>query len=342
MRESLRRLASDEGVERRGRSAGSRRVRVELLSTEHITVDIDRKARGGDLLDKVCECLDLEERDYFGLQCTQRGDPRIWVDLNKRLSKTFRNEPWDVRFAVKFYPPEPADLRDDTTRYQVALAVRRDLMEGRLTCSAITYALLSSYVLQAELGDREQCAALSSALHQHRAAPVGAITPELEANIDELYRKHKGQTPAEAELNYLETAKRLPLYGAELHAAADARDAPLALAVCHHGLSVYRDGVMMNRFPWAMISKLSYKSRVFCVRLRAGECEPASTALCFRLAAARAACRLWRAAVEAHMFYRRESPVVVDRVPGLSRLGSRRLSCRRTLRQLREHTPTAA
>lgn len=45
------------------------------------------------------------------------------------------DEPWDVRFAAKFYPPEPSELRDDHSRYQLGLAIRRDLMEG--LCSVL-------------------------------------------------------------------------------------------------------------------------------------------------------------------------------------------------------------
>ncbi|CAG9793121.1 unnamed protein product [Diatraea saccharalis] len=179
MRESLRRLASEEECMyggARGAGAGMRRVR--------------RKAKGFDLLDKVCQSLELVEGDYFGFLHQQRGDPRVWVDLNRRLSKTFRNEPWDVRFAIKFYPPEPSELRDDNTRYQLSLAIRRDLLEGRLSCSAITHALLASYVAQAELGDWSSMLA-SNKLADMRAAPLHAITPDLEAKVDELYRKHK-------------------------------------------------------------------------------------------------------------------------------------------------------
>lgn len=51
-----------------------------------------RKATGADLLDKVCAVLDVMEKDYFGLLHVQRGDPRVWVDLGRRLSKTFRSE----------------------------------------------------------------------------------------------------------------------------------------------------------------------------------------------------------------------------------------------------------
>ncbi|KPJ09833.1 Protein 4.1-like [Papilio machaon] len=242
MRESLRRLAgsgstSEEGMARAGND--TKRVRVQLLDGEYISVDVDRKARGSDLLDRICDDLDIVERDYFGVIRANHTD-RIWLDMERTLSKTFRNEPWEVRFVVKFYPPEPSELRDDNTRYQLGLAVRNDIMEGRLTCSYITHALLASYILQCELGDRE--ARVSAAqLCAHRALPQHALTSDVEDKIDELYRKHKGQTPAEAELNYLENAKKLSLYGAELHRAKDSEDVDIALAVCWRGIAVLRD-----------------------------------------------------------------------------------------------------
>ncbi|KAL0811656.1 hypothetical protein ABMA28_009106 [Loxostege sticticalis] len=336
MRESLRRLTSDELVTRT--MGGKRRVRVELLDGEHINIDIDRKARGADLLDRVCEDLDLLERDYFGLLHQQRGDPRVWVDLNRRLSKTFRNEPWDVRLAVKFYPPEPSELRDDVSRYQISLAVRRDLMEGRLTCSTITYALLASYILQAELGDSTGHLA-PTALSDYRAAPLHAVTPDMGERARELHARHKGQTPAEAELNYLENAKKLPLYGAELHCARDSEEVDIVLAVCASGVSVYRDGVLMNRFPWAKITKISYNKKSYTLKLRPSEFDAFETQLSFKLPSTRACKKLWRCSVEHHIFFRRESPVKVERIAGFPRLGSRRISCRRTLRQMRADPP---
>lgn len=38
MRESLRRLASEDGMDGKG---GKRRVRVELLDGDHVTIDLD-------------------------------------------------------------------------------------------------------------------------------------------------------------------------------------------------------------------------------------------------------------------------------------------------------------
>ncbi|XP_045513813.1 band 4.1-like protein 3 [Pieris brassicae] len=341
MRESLRRLASDEGTSMVGlRRTGTGRVRVELFNGEHITIDIERKASGADLLDKVCDTLDILEKDFFGLLHAQRGDPRVWVDLGRRLSKTFRNEPWDVRLAVKFYPPEPSELYDDITRYQLSLAVRRDLMEGRLICSQITYALLASYVLQAELGDK-QGAVSTSTLCEHNAIPFHVLNERQQDNIEQLYAKHRGQTPADAELNYLENAKRLPLYGADVHKAKDSEDVDINIAVSAAGITVLRDGVIMNRFPWTKILKISYNKRSYTLRLRPSEFDEFETHLTFKLPSSTASKRLWRCSVEHHMFFRREIPVKVERITGFPRLGSRRLSCRRTLRQMRSeiHAP---
>lgn len=65
------------------------------------------------------------------------------------------------------------------------------LIPGRLTCSEITYALLASYILQAELGDYEEGHMSASLLSKHRAAPLSALTPALETKLEELYKKHK-------------------------------------------------------------------------------------------------------------------------------------------------------
>ncbi|XP_059055843.1 protein 4.1 homolog [Achroia grisella] len=340
MRESLRRLASDEGI--RMQRGDTRRVRVELLDGDHVTIDVDRKARGADLLDKVCDSLDIMEKDYFGLLYLLRGDPRVWVDLGRRLSKTFRNEPWDVRLAVKFYPPEPSELRDDMTRNQLVLAVRRDLLEGRLNCSSITYALLASYRIQAELGDHEPGRLSSAVLVETGPIPHRLFTADMEERVEDLYKKHRGQTPAEAESNYLESAKRLPLYGAEMHCARDSAEIDIILAVSAPGIAIHRDGQIMNRFPWAKITKIGYNKRTYTLRLRAGEFDEYETYLIFRLASTTAAKKLWRCSVEHHMFFRREEPVSVCRVAGWPRLGSRRVSCRRTLRQMRAAPPQGA
>lgn len=63
------------------------------------------------------------ESDYFGLLYTTAADPRVWLDLDKHVGKFFKSDPWVLQFAVKFYPPEPAQLQEDVTRYNLCLQV---------------------------------------------------------------------------------------------------------------------------------------------------------------------------------------------------------------------------
>lgn len=67
--------------------------------------------------------MNIVERDYFGLTMQTPQDPRVWVELDRQLSKYFKSDPWSVDFQVKFYPPEPAQLHEDITRYHLCLQV---------------------------------------------------------------------------------------------------------------------------------------------------------------------------------------------------------------------------
>ncbi|XP_037873990.1 protein 4.1 homolog isoform X1 [Bombyx mori] len=299
------------------------KVKVELLDGSNMELDVDRKIRGHELLNKVCDNLNLVEKDYFGLLYADRGDPRVWIDLDKRVSKMLKHEPWFLRFAVKFYPPEPAQLQEELTRYQLVLAVRRDLLDGRLPCSSVTHALLASYLLQSELGDYEDTEVGAGLCKQLKLVPPSSCTQELEEKVVELHKTHRGQTPAEAELNYLENAKKLAMYGVDLHPAKDSENVDITLGVCSSGLLVHREKLRINRFAWPKILKISYKRHNFYVKLRPGEFEQFESTVGFKLANHRAAKKLWKTCVEHHTFFRLMSPEPAARSSLFPRLGSR-------------------
>lgn len=223
-------------------SSGGRAAlaKVTLLDGSVLDVTIDRKAKGRDLLNSVCAGLNILERDYFALLTESPTDPRIWIDIERPLSKYFKSDPWIVDFAVKFYPPEPAQLHEDITRYHLCLQVRNDILQGRLPCSFVTHALLGSYLVQSELGDYDSNEMRDkNYLKDFKFAPNQ--TPELQDKVVELHKTHKGQTPAEAELHYLENAKKLAMYGVDLHPAKDSEGVDIMLGVCASGILVYRD-----------------------------------------------------------------------------------------------------
>ncbi|KAL0861240.1 hypothetical protein ABMA27_008805 [Loxostege sticticalis] len=315
--------AKKEASPKRRPSGNLAKIKVELLDGSTMDLEADRKIRGHELLEKVCDKLNLVEKDYFGLLYEDRGDPRVWIDLEKRVSKLIKHEPWEMKFAVKFYPPEPAQLQEELTRYQLVLAVRRDLLEGRLPCSTVTHALLASYLLQSELGDYEDTEVGAGLCKQLKLVPPAACTPELEEKVVELHKTHRGQTPAEAELNYLENAKKLAMYGVDLHPAKDSENVDITLGVCSSGLLVHREKLRINRFAWPKILKISYKRHNFYVKLRPGEFEQFESTVGFKLANHRAAKKLWKTCVEHHTFFRLTSPSPRDKSTLFPRLGSR-------------------
>ncbi|XP_073962671.1 protein 4.1 homolog isoform X3 [Choristoneura fumiferana] len=327
---------------RRRPAGNTAHVRIELLDGSTMELDVERKIRGHELLGKVCDSLNLVEKDYFGLLYEDRGDSRVWIDHDKRVSKMLKYEPWRVRFAVKFYPPEPAQLQEELTRYQLVLAVRKDLLEGRLPCSTVTHALLASYLLQSEMGDFEESEVGAGRCKQLKLAPPAACTPELEEKVVELHKTHRGQTPAEAELNYLENAKKLAMYGVDLHPAKDSENVDITLGVCSSGLLVHREKLRINRFAWPKILKISYKRHNFYVKLRPGEFEQFESTVGFKLINHRAAKKLWKTCVEHHTFFRLMTPEPPAKSTLFPRFGSKYRYSGRTQYESRAAPPQRA
>uniref|UniRef100_A0A1B0AGC2 Moesin/ezrin/radixin homolog 1 n=1 Tax=Glossina pallidipes TaxID=7398 RepID=A0A1B0AGC2_GLOPL len=297
-------------------------ARVTLLDGSILDVTIERKAKGRDLLNSICAGLNIVEKDYFGLTYETPTDPRAWLDLEKPVSKFFRSDPWPLHFAVKFYPPEPSQLQEDITRYHLCLQVRNDILEGRLPCTFVTHALLGSYLVQSEMGDYDAKEMPDrSYLQDFKIAPNQ--TAELEQKVMDLHKDHRGKSPAVAELHYLDNAKKLAMYGVDLHPAKDSEGVDIMLGVCASGLLVYRDKLRINRFAWPKILKISYKRHHFYIKIRPGEFEPHEVTIGFKLLNHRAAKKLWKSCVEHHTFFRLMTPEPPSKSSLFPRFGSR-------------------
>ncbi|XP_053171835.1 band 4.1-like protein 1 isoform X2 [Scomber japonicus] len=290
---------------------GSKRLKtapfkVTLLDSSDYEGEVEKHSKGQTLMDMVCEHLNLLEKDYYGLTFADTDTQKNWLDPSKEIKKQMRNSPWHFAFAVKFYPPDPSQLTEDITRYYLCLQLRDDMLSGRLPCSFVTHALLGSYSVQAELGDYDQEDHGSDYVNDFRFAPNQ--TRELEERVMELHRNYKGMTPAEAEINFLENAKKLSMYGVDLHHAKDSEGIDIMLGVCANGLLIYRDRLRINRFAWPKILKISYKRSNFYIKIRPGEYEQFESTIGFKLPNHRAAKRLWKVCIEHHTFFRLVSP----------------------------------
>uniref|UniRef100_A0A3P8YTQ4 FERM domain-containing protein n=1 Tax=Esox lucius TaxID=8010 RepID=A0A3P8YTQ4_ESOLU len=267
---------------------------------------LKKRERGHVLFDKVCEHLNLLEKDYFGITFRDVENQKNWLDPSKEMKKQIRGVAWNFSFNVKFYPPDPAQLSEDITRYYLCLQLRDDVVSGRLPCSFATHTVLGSYTVQSELGDYDPEESGIDYVSEFRFAPNQ--TKELEEKVMDLHKNYKGMTPAEAEMHFLENVKKLSMYGVDLHHAKDSEGVEIMLGVCSSGLLIYRDRLRINRFAWPKVLKISYKRNNFYIKIRPGEFEQFESTIGFKLPNHRAAKRLWKVCVEHHTFFRLVSP----------------------------------
>ncbi|XP_014743086.1 PREDICTED: protein 4.1 isoform X1 [Sturnus vulgaris] len=307
--------------------------KVVLLDDTIFECSVDKHAKGQDLLKKVCDHLNLLEEDYFGLAIWDTPTSRTWLDPAKEIKKQVHGGPWDFTFNVKFYPPDPAQLTEDITRYYLCLQLRQDILTGRLPCSFATLALLGSYTVQSELGDYDPDLHGPDYISEFKLAPNQ--TKELEEKVVELHKTYRSVTPAQADLEFLENAKKLSMYGVDLHQAKDLEGVDITLGVCSSGLLVYKDKLRINRFPWPKVLKISYKRSSFFIKIRPGEQEQYESTIGFKLPSYRAAKKLWKVCVEHHTFFRLTSTEAIPKSRFLA-LGSKFRYSGRTQAQTRQ------
>ncbi|KAM7301035.1 hypothetical protein ISCGN_016597 [Ixodes scapularis] len=226
------------------------------------------KAVGRVLFEQVCRVINLLEVDYFGLEYADSTGTKYWLDYEKPMCRQMGLSMVApvMDFCVKFYTPDPAQLEEEFTRYLFSLQIKRDLSLGILQCSDPTAALLASYIVQASCGDY-----VPEDYPDHSYLSTYKFVPhqnkELEIKIMDNHKKHVGQSPAESDLNLLETARRCELYGIRMTAAKDNDGLPLNLSVAHMGVIVFQNTTKINTFSWAKIRKLSFKRRKFLIKL---------------------------------------------------------------------------
>nr|XP_020452098.1 FERM, RhoGEF and pleckstrin domain-containing protein 1-like isoform X1 [Monopterus albus]XP_020452099.1 FERM, RhoGEF and pleckstrin domain-containing protein 1-like isoform X1 [Monopterus albus]XP_020452100.1 FERM, RhoGEF and pleckstrin domain-containing protein 1-like isoform X1 [Monopterus albus]XP_020452101.1 FERM, RhoGEF and pleckstrin domain-containing protein 1-like isoform X1 [Monopterus albus]XP_020452102.1 FERM, RhoGEF and pleckstrin domain-containing protein 1-like isoform X1 [Mon len=276
-------------------------VRVRMLDDTEELFDISQKASGKVLLDLVCSHMNLIEGDYFGLEFQNHQKMMVWLDHIKPIIKQLRRPKRTIlRFAVKFFPPDHAQLLEELTRYLFALQIKQDLSSGHLTCNDSTAALMVSYIIQSEIGDFEESQCRSHLLNNNYIPDQMPLIDK----IMEFHSKNIGQTPAESDYQLLEVARRLEMYGIRLHPAKDREGTKLSLAVAHTGVLVFQGHTKINAFNWSKIRKLSFKRKRFLVKLRPDLNSSYQGTLEF-LMASRDCCKIfWKICVEYHAFFR--------------------------------------
>nr|XP_012780129.1 uncharacterized protein LOC101474537 isoform X4 [Maylandia zebra] len=276
--------------------------KVTLLDDAQFECELDKHAKGQELLTKVCDHVNLLEKDYFGLAHWETPTSKTWLEPTKEIRKQVPGAVYEFTFNVKFYPPDPAQLTEDLTRYFLCLQLRKDIMLGVLPCSFVTLSLLGSYTAQSELGEYDPELHGTDYVKDLNLAP--GQSKELEEKVMDLHRTYRSMSPAQADLLFLENAKKLAMYGVDLHQAKDLDGVDIMLGVCSSGLMVYKDKLRINRFPWPKVLKISYKRSSFFIKIRPSEQEQYESTIGFKLPNYKASKKLWKVCVEHHTFFR--------------------------------------
>ncbi|XP_008640821.1 PREDICTED: FERM domain-containing protein 7 isoform X5 [Corvus brachyrhynchos] len=294
-------------------------LKVQFLDDSQKIFVVDQKSCGKALFNLTCSHLNLAEREYFGLEFHSQAGNQVWLEPLKPITKQVKMD--------------PGHLREELTRYLFTLQIKKDLAQGRLPCSDKSTALIISHLLQSEVGDFHE-ETDQQHLATHRYLPNQEY---LDNKIMHYHRRHRGKTPAESDIQLLDVARKLEMYGIRPHPASDGEGTQINLAVTHMGVLVLQGNTKINTFNWSKIRKLSFKRKHFLIKLHANISALCKDTLEFTMASRDTCKAFWKTCVEYHAFFRlSEEPKSKPKALLCSKGSSFRYSGR-TQRQLLEH-----
>ncbi|XP_077328777.1 FERM domain-containing protein 5 [Lithobates pipiens] len=278
---------------------------VRLLDDSEYTCNVQRDAKGQHLFDLLCHHLNLLEKDYFGIRYVDPDKQRHWLEFSKGIAKQMRSRPpFIMCFRVKFYPPDPAALKEEITRYMVFLQVKRDLYHGRLLCKTSDAALLAAYILQAEIGDYDPGKHPEGYSSKFQFLPKHS--EKLERRIAEIHRNElSGLSPAASELCFLRKAQTLETYGVDPHPCKDVSGNSAFLAFTPFGFIVLQGNKRVHFIKWGDATKMKFEGKTFHLYVR--EKEEKRLVLTFLAPTPEACKHLWKCGVENQSFYKLEN-----------------------------------
>ncbi|XP_006798513.1 tyrosine-protein phosphatase non-receptor type 21 isoform X2 [Neolamprologus brichardi] len=249
-------------------------TRIQLLNGEFVEFTLSVESTGQECLEAVAQRLELREITYFSLWYFNKQNQQRWIDLEKPLKKQLDKyglEP-TVYFGVVFYIPSVTQLQQEITRYQYYLQLKKDVLEGRISCSLEQAIRLASLAVQADFGDFNRYDS-QEFLQKFELFPIDWIQDErvLEEAIQKvalLYQSFKGLPVPEAEMLYMQEVEKMEGYGQETFQAKDNTGADVTLGSCLDGIFVkHKSERPLVLYRWHDINNMSHNRSFFALEL---------------------------------------------------------------------------
>ncbi|XP_004626926.1 tyrosine-protein phosphatase non-receptor type 14 [Octodon degus] len=249
-------------------------TRIRLLDSSVIECTLSVESTGQECLEAVAQRLELRETHYFGLWFLSKSQQARWVELEKPLKKhldKFANEPL-LFFGVMFYVPNVSWLRQEATRYQYYLQVKKDVLEGRLRCSLEQVIRLAGLAVQADFGDYNQFDS-QDFLREYVLFPMDLACSDatgcsVTLTVSLLLLGYSGILPAEAELMYINEVEPLDGFGQEIFPVKDNHGNSMHLGIFFMGIFVRnRIGRQAVIYRWNDIGTITHSKSTILVEL---------------------------------------------------------------------------
>ncbi|XP_039641776.1 tyrosine-protein phosphatase non-receptor type 21 isoform X2 [Perca fluviatilis] len=249
-------------------------TRIQLLNGEFVEFTLSVESTGQECLEAVAQRLELREITYFSLWYFNKQNQQRWIDLEKPLKKQLDKyglEP-TVYFGVVFYIPSVTQLQQEITRYQYYLQLKKDVLEGRISCSLEQAIRLASLAVQADFGDFNRYDS-QEFLQKFALFPIDWIQDErvLEEATQKValhYQSFRGLSAPEAEMLYMQEVEKMEGYGQESHQAKDSTGTDVSMGSCLDGIFVkHKNGRPLLLFRWNEINNMSHNRSFFVLEL---------------------------------------------------------------------------